>query len=328
MCGLAGFFGFDGVGADPRRALETMSHAIAHRGPDAEGFWLDQEAQIALGHLRLSIIDLSPAGAQPMPFGAGFLSLAERVQISVAVVEGGEEVLEALRTGGDPRAPAPAAESALTVQGQAGRIGRDEIRTQQGVLERQWLLVHDGTRGLGVIATYEQDRASGYRSTIREALTSVEWDREAELDAAVALGIDVGPVEGLELSHRSTANLVMLEPGLPFPPSPGQVVLTVSPLPARVPEDRVMGLCPQLAAQFLPAPDDEVTREADLEESALPGCERLASAELPDGQRVVAYAALVFHEGTPILITASVGEGAVGTWGPRFTNAARSVRIR
>ncbi|MCB2085764.1 MAG: asparagine synthase (glutamine-hydrolyzing) [Sphingomonadaceae bacterium] len=76
MCGLAGFFGFDGVGADPRRALETMSHAIAHRGPDAEGFWLDQEAQIALGHLRLSIIDLSPAGAQPMLSHDGRWALA------------------------------------------------------------------------------------------------------------------------------------------------------------------------------------------------------------------------------------------------------------
>ncbi len=37
-----------------------------HRGPDAEGFWLDAEAQVALGHLRLSIIDLTPAGSQPM----------------------------------------------------------------------------------------------------------------------------------------------------------------------------------------------------------------------------------------------------------------------
>lgn len=66
MCGLAGFLGFGATGGDPRAALETMSRAIAHRGPDAEGFWLDAEAQIALGHLRLSIIDLTPAGAQPM----------------------------------------------------------------------------------------------------------------------------------------------------------------------------------------------------------------------------------------------------------------------
>lgn len=269
-----------------------------------------------------------PAGAEPMPFAAGFLALRERVQVSVAVVEGDREVLDALRTGGDPNAPAPAAESEHEVAGQTGRLGRDEIRTSQGVLERQWLLVHDGTRGLGVIATYEQDRARGYRAPIRELLESVAWDRAAPLDASAALGIDIGPVEGLELSHRSTANLVLLEPGRPFPPRPGQVVLTVSPLPARIPEDRAMGLCPQLAARFLPAPDDEVSHEADLEGGALRGCERIAAAELPDGSRVIAYAALLFHEGTPILVSGTVEEAGLATWRPRFTSAAQSVRVR
>ncbi len=270
----------------------------------------------------------APAGAQPMPFAAGFLALRERLQVSVAVVEGGPEVLDALRTGGDPSAPAPAAEADFEVSGQTGRLGRDEIQTSQGVLERQWLLVHDGTRGLGVIATYEQNRAQGYRRPVRQMLESVAWDRDAELDAAAALGVDVGPVEGLEMSHRSTANLVMLPPGAEFPPQPGQVVLTVSPLPARVPENRAMGICPQLAARFLPAPDDEVSHEADVEGGALRGCERIAAAGLPDGSRVAAYAAVLFHEGTPILVTASVAEASLATWAPRFTAAAQSVRVR
>ncbi|MCA9607439.1 MAG: hypothetical protein KC619_17655 [Myxococcales bacterium] len=270
----------------------------------------------------------APANAQPMPFAAGFLALRERVQISVAVVEGEAEVLEALRTGGDPNAPQPAAEAPFEIAGQTGRLGRDEIRTQQGVLERQWLLAHDGTRGLGVIATYEGNRARGYRRPIRQMLESVAWDRAAELDASAALGLDVGPVEGLELSHRSTANLVLLTPNATFPPQPGQVVLTVSPLPARVPEDRAMGICPQLAARFLPAPEDDVTHEADVEGGSLQGCERVATAELPDGTRVAAYAAVLFHEGTPILVTGSVAEGDLTTWQPRFTAAAQSVRVR
>ena len=271
----------------------------------------------------------APANAQPMPFGAGFLSLRERVQITVAVVEGGEEVLEAIRTGGDPRAPQPVAQEEHEVAGQAGRIGRDEVRTSQGVLERQWLLVHDGSRGLGIVATYEQDRADGYRGTIRQALSSVEWDREVELDPSAALGIDVGPVEGLEPSRRSTANLVFLVPGEPYPPEPSQVVLTVSPLPMRIPEERAMGICPRLAAQLLPAPDDDVSHEADVEGGELRGCERVASAELPDGSgRVAAYAAVLFHEGTPILVTASVPADQMDTWQPRFNGAARSVHIR
>ena len=43
-----------------------MTSAIAHRGPDDSGYWIDAEAGIALGHRRLSIIDLSPQGHQPM----------------------------------------------------------------------------------------------------------------------------------------------------------------------------------------------------------------------------------------------------------------------
>ena len=63
MCGLAGIVG-DGA-RDPG-ALARMAAPIAHRGPDDEGFWTDAEAGIGLAHRRLSIVDLSPAGHQPM----------------------------------------------------------------------------------------------------------------------------------------------------------------------------------------------------------------------------------------------------------------------
>lgn len=81
MCGLAGIFGFRAVSGDPRGSLETMARAIAHRGPDAEGFWTDEQAQVALGHLRLSIIDLSPAGAQPMHSHDGRWTIAYNGEI-------------------------------------------------------------------------------------------------------------------------------------------------------------------------------------------------------------------------------------------------------
>lgn len=72
MCGLVGFLGFprDNV-RPPRQVLQAMTDAIVHRGPDAEGHWLDPDAQVALGHRRLSIVDLSPAGAQPMHSSSG-----------------------------------------------------------------------------------------------------------------------------------------------------------------------------------------------------------------------------------------------------------------
>jgi asparagine synthase (glutamine-hydrolysing) len=67
MCGFAGFLT---PNTDTKDALEAiaarMAQAIAHRGPDNSGAWADAQAGIALGHRRLSIVDLSAAGHQPM----------------------------------------------------------------------------------------------------------------------------------------------------------------------------------------------------------------------------------------------------------------------
>lgn len=63
MCGIAGLLEFDGRPVSPA-ILERMTNAVAHRGPDGEGQWI--EGGIGLGHRRLAIIDLSPAGRQPM----------------------------------------------------------------------------------------------------------------------------------------------------------------------------------------------------------------------------------------------------------------------
>ncbi|MCJ7787323.1 MAG: asparagine synthase (glutamine-hydrolyzing), partial [Methyloceanibacter sp.] len=68
MCGIAGFLELERrSGTQALEAVaDAMAATLAHRGPDARGVFVDAEAGIALGHTRLSIIDLSPAGAQPM----------------------------------------------------------------------------------------------------------------------------------------------------------------------------------------------------------------------------------------------------------------------
>jgi asparagine synthase (glutamine-hydrolysing) len=67
MCGIAGV-----LEPRPDRAVVTrMTRALVHRGPDDEGIWLDAEAGIAFGHRRLSIVDLSAAGHQPMHSATG-----------------------------------------------------------------------------------------------------------------------------------------------------------------------------------------------------------------------------------------------------------------
>ena len=63
MCGIVGQVNFDGSPVCPV-LLKKMTDIISHRGPDGEGHWI--EGNIGLGHRRLSIIDLSPAGNQPM----------------------------------------------------------------------------------------------------------------------------------------------------------------------------------------------------------------------------------------------------------------------
>lgn len=68
MCGIAGIIEFKNGLAD-EAGVRKMTRAMAHRGPDAEGFFVD--AGIALGHLRLSIIDLSTAANQPFSDHSG-----------------------------------------------------------------------------------------------------------------------------------------------------------------------------------------------------------------------------------------------------------------
>ena len=72
MCGIAGFIGYRHLqGNDIEPTAQGMGDAILHRGPDDMGVWRDDQAQLALVHRRLSILDLSPAGHQPMVSHSG-----------------------------------------------------------------------------------------------------------------------------------------------------------------------------------------------------------------------------------------------------------------
>lgn len=83
MCGLAGFV--ETRGGIQLSELEAranrMADALRHRGPDDKGVWADPEAGVALGHRRLSILDLSPAGHQPMFSPSGRFVIAYNGEI-------------------------------------------------------------------------------------------------------------------------------------------------------------------------------------------------------------------------------------------------------
>jgi asparagine synthase (glutamine-hydrolysing) len=71
MCGLVGIFRPGGLPRGSEQHVTAMRDRLTHRGPDGAGLWLDADAGIAIGHRRLSIIDLSPAGHQPMTSPSG-----------------------------------------------------------------------------------------------------------------------------------------------------------------------------------------------------------------------------------------------------------------
>jgi asparagine synthase (glutamine-hydrolysing) len=70
MCGIVGLWNLNG---EPvlQTALTKFTDALSHRGPDGNGFHIDQETQLGFGHRRLAIIDTSDGGRQPMSFADG-----------------------------------------------------------------------------------------------------------------------------------------------------------------------------------------------------------------------------------------------------------------
>lgn len=78
MCGIAGFCNFAG---DAKANIEKMKERMYHRGPDAEGSYFSENGQVVLGHRRLSIVDLSEAGSQPMTSKSGRYVIAYNGEI-------------------------------------------------------------------------------------------------------------------------------------------------------------------------------------------------------------------------------------------------------
>lgn len=82
MCGICGVFYFERTAdrVDPA-TLVRMRDTMAHRGPDGEGLWVSPDQRAALGHRRLSIVDLSPLGAQPMANETGVVQVTYNGEI-------------------------------------------------------------------------------------------------------------------------------------------------------------------------------------------------------------------------------------------------------
>lgn len=72
MCGLTGLFQLRSPGSETQVAIvQRMANTLVHRGPDDAGVWVDADHGVALAHRRLAILDLTPAGHQPMASASG-----------------------------------------------------------------------------------------------------------------------------------------------------------------------------------------------------------------------------------------------------------------
>lgn len=78
MCGIAGFCNW---GDNWQQNIERMNEKMYHRGPDASGIWTSDDRAVVLGHRRLSIVDLTPSGAQPMESNNGRYIIAYNGEI-------------------------------------------------------------------------------------------------------------------------------------------------------------------------------------------------------------------------------------------------------
>lgn len=76
MCGIASIYNYKSRDYVRRETLNRMNDCMIKRGPDGEGIWIDDNGSIGLAHRRLSIIDLSEKGAQPMHFSNSNLSIS------------------------------------------------------------------------------------------------------------------------------------------------------------------------------------------------------------------------------------------------------------
>ena len=81
MCGFSGLLGSNNPSSEWPGLLRRMGTSLNHRGPDDSGIWTDSKADLGIVHRRLSVLDLSPAGHQPMISSSGRYVIAYNGEI-------------------------------------------------------------------------------------------------------------------------------------------------------------------------------------------------------------------------------------------------------
>ncbi|WP_207477566.1 asparagine synthase (glutamine-hydrolyzing) [Arenibaculum pallidiluteum] len=160
MCGLTGIFERDA--AMPAEALErrvrAMAGALSHRGPDSAGAWADPRVGVALGHRRLAIVDLSPAGHQPMTSADGRWTTVYNGEIYNF-----RELARALEAAGRP--PRGGSDTAVLLEGFS-------LWGVRETLER--------ANGMFAVALWDRQERCLYLARDRLGIKPLYWARQGE----------------------------------------------------------------------------------------------------------------------------------------------------
>lgn len=187
MCGIAGFFARDEwTGAvDADSMLRKMQTALVHRGPDGQGLWIDPQRSAGLAHVRLAILDTSPAGAQPMwsPDGRFVISFNGEIYNFHALREELQAQGSTFRTDSDT-------EVLLALLQRDGPAGLARLRGMYAlalwdVQAHRGLLARDG---FGIKPLYYADTSAGlvFASELRSLLAGAAL--RTQLDPAAVAG--------------------------------------------------------------------------------------------------------------------------------------------
>jgi asparagine synthase (glutamine-hydrolysing) len=207
MCGITGFLDQRlRPRAAPEAIVAAMSAALAHRGPDDSGLWSDAEAGITLGHRRLSIIDLSPAGHQPMSSGDGRYLISYNGEIYNHA-----ELAERLRQAGVAlrgRSDTEALIEGFARWGVAETLALCEGMFALALWDRQRRCLTLARDRLGIKPLYwsQQDGLFVFASELKALHRHPDWRANIDRDAIAAF-LRFGYVPGPSSIYRDTHKL-------------------------------------------------------------------------------------------------------------------------
>ena len=211
MCGIAGFIDFRRrySAEDMADAVDRMTARLLHRGPDDRGRWIAAEHGVALGHTRLAIVELSPAGAQPMMSSCGRFVISYNGELYNTAELRAE--LEAAGRRFRGHSDTEVLVEGFAVWGIRGALDRLIGMFAFAVWDCQLQMLTLARDRLGIKPLYygEQDGRLAFASELRAVVALPDWHGELDRDGLGAF-LCYGYVPGPRSIY---AGIAKLEPG-------------------------------------------------------------------------------------------------------------------